>query len=58
MKSRFDCPNITYSLEENTDTISPILDGKKLLRDIVLIKTGVYAMSEKIPDLVETSINL
>lgn len=58
MRTQFDCPNIAYSLTENNDNLSPILDGKQLLQDITLIKTGVYAMSKKIPELVETSINL
>lgn len=58
MKKRFDCPGISYALLQNNDQISPILDGKKLAQDIHIIKTGVYAMSQKIPDLVETSMNL
>ena len=58
MKQMFDCPEITYSLEEKHTSLLPISEGIKLMRDIAIIKTGVYTMSTKIPELVETSMNL
>lgn len=58
VKRTFDCPEIAYLLEENYTSSLPISGGIELMRDIAHIKTGVYAMSVKIPGLVETSMNL
>lgn len=58
IKTKFDCPDISFSLEKLNSNGIIIKDWINLFKKISEIKLGVYKMSEKIPDLVETSINL
>ncbi|MDD5770396.1 MAG: beta-Ala-His dipeptidase [Candidatus Gracilibacteria bacterium] len=57
-KNIYDCPEIGFSINENNENILKIKDGLNILIDLLKIKDGVYKISEKIPDLVQTSINL
>ncbi|EKD66497.1 MAG: hypothetical protein ACD_49C00038G0031 [uncultured bacterium (gcode 4)] len=58
IKTKFDCPDITFSLEKLNSSGIIIKDWINLFKKIWEIKLGVYKMSEKIPNLVETSLNL
>ncbi|MBP8017025.1 M20/M25/M40 family metallo-hydrolase, partial [Candidatus Gracilibacteria bacterium] len=58
VKKIYDCPNISFKIEENNSNLQAISNGKQILSDISKIKVGVYKMSEKIPDLTETSMSL
>jgi len=58
IKTRFNCPDITYSIEP-TGKIMDIIDEKDfILEKIKDTKIWVYEMSSKIPNLVQTSMNL
>jgi len=58
IKTKFNCPNINFSLEKINSRWIIIKDWINLFKKIWEISLGVYKMSEKIPNLVETSINL
>ncbi len=58
VKKIYDCPNISFKIEENNSNLQAISNWKQILSDISKIKVWVYKMSEKIPDLTETSMSL
>ncbi|MCK9272629.1 beta-Ala-His dipeptidase [Candidatus Gracilibacteria bacterium] len=58
IKTKFDCPDISFNLEKISSSGVVIKNGMDLFKKIGEIKLGVYKMSEKIAGLVETSINL
>ncbi|MEF2175982.1 MAG: beta-Ala-His dipeptidase [Candidatus Absconditabacteria bacterium] len=55
---KIDCDGIDYKLEIVKDQLGEIQDGKSIIETLNKIQDGVYFMSEKIPDLVQTSMNL
>lgn len=58
LKEKLDCPDITFKITK-IDTILPVIeDSDFIISRIHDIKVGVIAMSKKIANLVETSINL
>ncbi len=57
-KLTYDCPNIDFKISENNEDILAIKNLVNILKDLTQIKDWVYSMSEKIPSLVQTSMNL
>lgn len=57
-KNRFDCPEITYTIEEHTHLEKVVHTGDQLWEKLSQIPDGVYTMSQYIEWLVETSQNL
>lgn len=53
-----DCDGIDYNLEIVEDKFWDIQDWKSIIEILSKIQDWVYFMSEKIPDLVQTSMNL
>lgn len=60
MREQFDCPDVRYSCEalEQMSNLRPIPRWREIFSDVLQFHSGVYVMSEKIPDLVQTSMNL
>ena len=56
-KKQYDCEDISYTLTPTTPSQS-IKNGLDLLRIIQQQKIGIWSMSEKIENFVQTSINL
>lgn len=58
IKTEFDCPDISYLITQNSEESLAIKNGVEILKTLSKIQDGVYSMSEKIPGLVQTSMNL
>ncbi|MDD2487351.1 MAG: beta-Ala-His dipeptidase [Candidatus Gracilibacteria bacterium] len=58
VKSNLDCPDIGFTLEKQESKLEIIKDMESILNPINSTKIGVYNFSEKIPELVQTSMNL
>ncbi|EKE28442.1 MAG: aminoacyl-histidine dipeptidase [uncultured bacterium (gcode 4)] len=57
-KQIFDCPDIEFSVVDFNDKMDVVYDWVEIVNLISEMETGVYSMSEKIPWLVQTSMNL
>lgn len=58
IKAEFDCPDISYLITQNNEEKLAIKNGVEIFKTLSKIQDGVYSMSEKIPGLVQTSMNL
>lgn len=58
ISNKIDCDWIDYKLEIIHDELWEIQDWKSIIKNLNKIQDWVYFMSEKIPDLVQTSMNL
>lgn len=58
VKRLHDCPGLSFEITECSDDLVPIANGNEVAKDILQVKSGIYAISTAIPDLVETSMNL
>lgn len=60
MRGQFDCPEVTFSCEglSGNSHLRIIPGWNDIFSDILRFHSGVYAMSEKISGLVQTSMNL
>lgn len=56
-KNIFDCPEISFKLTENNENNDIIENWIETLKELAQIKDWVYSMSEKIDNLVQTSMN-
>ena len=60
LRKKYDEPNLSFSFRkvDQTQKAASVSAQDQLFKTILSIKTGVYAMSEQLPDFVETSANL
>lgn len=57
-KQQYDCPDLDIRIEKTDAPIGAISSGREICREILSHTVGIRAMSQKIENLVETSINL
>ncbi|EKE26057.1 MAG: aminoacyl-histidine dipeptidase [uncultured bacterium (gcode 4)] len=58
VKQKYDCSDISFNILKEESNLKVIEDVDLLIESILNVKVWVYKMSNKIPDLVETSANL